>query len=67
MLPRMNEALQTLAHAYKDTSEPSFEDVLADPIVKQLMRSDNVEPEFIERLNEHVEAMRARLKRMKMQ
>lgn len=62
MLPTMNEALRNLAMAYRDTSEPSFEDVLADPIIKQLMQSDNVEPEYIERLNEHVAAMRARLK-----
>ncbi|MBA4274498.1 MAG: hypothetical protein C0436_02465 [Alphaproteobacteria bacterium] len=63
----MKNSANSTAHAYKDNAEPRVEELLADPIVRQLMRSDNVQPEFIDRLQQQVDSMRARLASLNLQ
>lgn len=63
----MNSSAQTTACLYKDNAEPLIEEMLNDPIVRQLMESDHVSPEIIDRLQQQVDALREGLQRLKPQ
>ncbi len=61
MVTAMNSSTYSTVNAYKDNTEPRVEELLSDPIMHQLMRSDNVAPEYIARLQEQVNTLRQRL------
>ncbi len=57
----MKNDAHSLAQAYKDNAEPLIDEMLRDPIVMKLMQSDNVSPEFINRLRSQVQSLESRL------
>lgn len=57
----MNPSASHSAHAYKNNAEPPFEELLNDPIMRQLMASDNVHASIIARLQEQVANLRRQL------
>lgn len=63
----MNSSAHTTACLYKENAEPLIEEMLNDPIVRQLMESDRVSPEIIDRLQQQVDALREGLQRLKPQ
>lgn len=56
-----------MVHAFRDNSEPRVEEMLRDPIVLQLMRSDNVSPDIIDRLQQQTGALSELLASLKRQ
>lgn len=57
----MHPTPKTVRHDYKDNTEPAVDELLRDPIIRQLMTSDQVSPEFITRLQESVALYQQRL------
>ncbi len=57
----MNHSANNSAMAYKGNAEPLMEEMLRDPIVRQLMASDNVSESLIDTLQEHIAQMRDQL------
>ena len=63
----MKNSANSIANDYKDNSEPLVEELLNDPIMRQLMHSDNVSPDIIGRLQQQIISMRAQLAELKAQ